>query len=52
VYDLEIVYRLRLQNLVDALLRRPEFKSVKDINKVSSSLSYVLLIDKKRIKQR
>jgi hypothetical protein len=52
VYNLEIVYRPRVQNPADALLRRPKFKSVKNINKAGSTLSYILLIDKKRVKQR
>jgi hypothetical protein len=52
-YDLKIVYKLGVENPIDASLRRPEFKRVGEIKAIGLLLTQVLLISEeyKKCKQ-
>jgi hypothetical protein len=51
-YNLEIVYKLGAENLINASLRRLEFKRAEEIKVIDLSLTQVLLIDKEHTKHK
>jgi hypothetical protein len=51
-YNLEIIYKLEVENLVDTSLKRLEFKGAGEIKVVDLLWAQVLLIDKEYIKHK